>query len=166
MINMDDPVITICVLALLGCAIVGIIVFAGGTTHILHNTYEAPNKMAFKSFVAFYELNPDKWELFDNCVIYKTEDKDFIDEWKKQVEKGWIDPRIYPAPTKTYGFSFNYRDFRKYRRFRKHVFEMQEIEKQRKKDKHNYEQYQEALEYLKQDLKEFKKSKPWEDIKL
>ena len=125
----------------------------------------APNKMAFKSFVAFYMLNPDKWELLDGYVKYKTVDKDLIDICKERVELKYINPRYSPAPTKIYKFSFSHKDFWKYQHFRKHIFEMQKIEEQRKEEKHNYEQYQEALEYLKKDLEDFKKQKPWEDIK-
>lgn len=124
----------------------------------------APNKMKFSSFVAFYELNPDKWELFKGYVVYETEDKDLIDEWREQVKNGNVWGLL--KPTKIYKFSFSYKDLWRYRRFRKHIFKMQEIEEKYKEDKRNYEQYQEALEYLKQDLEEFKKQRPWEDIKL
>ena len=124
----------------------------------------APNKMRFNSFVAFYELRPDKWKLFKGYVVYETEDKDLIDEWREQVKNGNVWGLL--KPTKIYKFSFCYKDFWRYRRFCKHIAKMQEIEEKYKEDKRNYEQYQEALEYIKQDLEQFKQSKPWEDIKL
>lgn len=165
MICMNDPVVTICILALFWMAIIGIIAFVYKVILTSCNPTKAPNKIKFKSFVAFYELNPNKWELLDNYVIYETEDKDLIDGWNRRVAKGYINPLIHPAPTKKYYFSFNRKDFRKYRRFQKHVFKQKEIEAKLKEDKHNYKEYKEALEYLKQDLEEFKQSKPWEDIK-
>lgn len=109
----------------------------------------APNKMPFKSFVAFYNIAPIKWTLNKNYVVYKT-----------------IKDNIYKTPMKEYGFTFKLLDLIKYRIWHRGILHNEKVEKKKHEQKERYNQYQDVLKEISKDLEQFKQSKPWEDIKL
>ena len=104
--------------------------------------------MRFDSFVAFYNISPKKYELRKYYIIYKH-----------NKFNGWshIEYKYY--------FSFTFCDWFRYNHFRKQISKQEQSDTQYKKEQSNYNEYQEALKYIKQDLEQFKQSKPWEDIK-
>lgn len=115
--------------------------------------YIAPNKMPFKSFVAFYNIAPTKWTL-NNYVVYET-----IDREKLRVFDGII-------PRKTYNFSFKFIDLIQYHIWHKCILHNEKIKEKKYKQKQLCQQYQDALKEISKDLEQFKQSKPWGDIKL
>ena len=108
----------------------------------------APNKMPFKSFVAFYNIAPTKWTLNKNYVVYKT-----------------IKDNIYKTPMKEYGFTFKLLDLIKYRIWHRGILYNEKVEKKKHEQKERYNQYQDALKEISKDLEQFKQLKPWEDMK-
>lgn len=129
------------------------------------------NTISFKSFIAFYQLRPDKWELRKNYVIYKVVDMDKFKEIENAEKQGGMMMLIMDRNlirrtcTKTYEFAFKFLDGIKYRLWHKWLIHDKDKKKKRDEQQRNYEKYQEALDYIKQDLEKFKQSKPWEDIK-
>lgn len=122
---------------------------------------EANNVIKFSSFLAFYQVNPNKWKLEEEFVIYRykiTYDGYYSD---------FMCP-IYPSYNE-YRFRFNLIDFVRYsiwkaskdRKARQNVRE-QAYKIQLAQDVREYEEF---IECIKQDLERFKQSKPWEDIK-
>ena len=123
---------------------------------------EANNIIKFRSFLAFYQVNPNKWKLKEGFVIYryKITDNNYYSDFMCS---------IYPAYNE-YCFRFNLIDFVRYsiwkaakdRKVRQNARE-QAYKIQLAQDVREYEEF---IECMKQDLEQFKQSKPWEDIKL
>lgn len=130
----------------------------------------APNKMPFKSFVAFYNIAPTKWTLNKNYIIYETIDIQTLNAIKEELKCGKaptsLKDNIYRTPMKEYKFTFKLPDLIKYRIWHRGILYNEKVREKKYKQKQLYEQYQEALKEISKDLEQFKQSKPWEDIKL
>lgn len=109
------------------------------------------NKIKFQSFLSFYAINPKQWNLCDGNVIY-TSDK---------MGHGQIN--------KKYIFRFSFIDYIKY--FFWHWFKEYKESNiffetwKKEKAKEALRDYQDFCECIKQDIEQFKQSKPWEDIR-
>ena len=126
------------------------------------------NKISFSSFVAFYNIAPTKWTLNRNCVVYETLDMDVLEATKNKAKNFGIIPSLsfmYRTSARTYEFTFKLLDMIKYKFWHKQLLYNEKKKKKHDERQKNYEQYQEALGYIKQDLEQFKQSKPWEDMK-
>lgn len=64
--------------------------------------------LKFKSFLYFYDLNPDRWRLYYSCVACKTINKKVKNTWG--FEK-----------TEYHEFCFNYIDTKRYERWHKNL---------------------------------------------
>ena len=122
---------------------------------ILNAQNVAPNKMSFDSFVAFYNIAPTQYELKQYYIIYTHQEK-------IEAPSYWNCPHVEYK----YYFSFTFYDWFKYNHFRKQILKQKQNDLKNKKRQSNYNEYQEALKYIKQDIEQFKQSKPWDDIKL
>ena len=93
------------------------------------------NKMKFKSFVSFYQIAPEKWELNDDFVAYyKSADDRYA--WKKD-----------------YRFTFGFCDMIRYTLWRRSLDKRQE--------EHDlYEDYRKAIESIKKDVENFQQENP------
>ena len=59
------------------------------------DSYSDANKLAFKDFINFYNVNPDKWELNDGYVIYKKPDRYWF--YKTYFNFGFFDYLRYSS---------------------------------------------------------------------
>lgn len=130
------------VLKLISIGVVCVVVFMISSLiidGILYGSEGCPpveaNYILFDRFVAFYNINSDKWKLENHRVSYKK---------NTMVNRFGC---TYPSTIDTY-FYFNYRDQIKYRRW------LSNLEELKLKQKH-LKEYQEVLECVKKDLEEF-----------
>lgn len=130
--------ITICVL------IIMLIIKGVG----FYDSYYSPNnKMRFKSFLSFYNIAPNKWKLEPTYVIYK--------QYEKHLG--------YEVHINSFEFGFRRLDLIKYLLWTKLIELDKERDIKQEKKKSDFENYQKAVECIKQDLEQFKQSKPWEE---
>lgn len=122
---------------------------------------EANNIIKFRSFLAFYQMNSNKWKLEDGFVIYRYKITD------EGYYSDFMHP-IYPAYNE-YRFRFNLIDFVRYS-----IWKAPKDRKERQKAREqaytiqleqDVREYEEFIECMKRDLEQFKQSKPWEDIR-
>lgn len=115
---------------------------------------EANNIIKFRSFLAFYQVNPNKWELEEAFVIYRYK---------------ITDDNYYSAAYNEYCFRFNLIDFVRYFIWKasKDRKERQNAREQAYKIQlaQDVREYEEFIECMKRDLEQFKQSNPWEGIK-
>lgn len=132
-----------------------------------HKYLKSLNKIPFKSFVAFYNIAPTKWELNNNYVIYETNNEEVLEN--NQIVKEHLGiyffGDIYKTSKKTYEFTFKLTDLIQYRIWHKSVLHNEKIKKKKYEQEQLYKQYQDALKEISKDLEQFKQSKPWEDMK-
>lgn len=100
----------------------------------LSSTY---NYITFDRFVAFYNINPDRWELYDGYVQYAVPQ---IYKFSNGVEHTYVDKYI--------SFHFNFKDRIKYKRWKSNRHKL-------KKQQEHFKEYQEVLECVKKDLEQF-----------
>lgn len=115
---------------------------------------EANNIIKFRSFLVFYQMNPNKWKLEEEFVIYRY----------KITYDGF-----YASYINEYRFRFNLIDFVRYS-----IWKASKDKKTRQNAREqaykiqlaqDVREYEEFIECIKQDLERFKQSKPWEDLK-
>lgn len=123
------------------------------------------NKIPFNGFVAFYNIAPTKWALYNNYVIYETIDVEMLRAIEQDPQMTYLSGGIYKTPRKTYEFTFKFTDLIQYRIWHKSVLHKEKIEEKRYEQEQLYRHYQDALKEISKDLEQFKQSKPWEDIK-
>ena len=123
---------------------------------------EANNIINFRSFLAFYQVNPNKWKLEEEFVIYRHKIK--YDNYYSD----FMCP-IYSAHNE-YCFRFNLIDFVRYSIWKtsKDIKGRQNAREQAYKIQlaQDVREYEEFIEFMKRDLEQFKQSNPWEDMKL
>ena len=85
--------------------------------------YGCKNKIKFKSFKSFYDVNPQRWNLYDSYVGCKQEDV-----WKHDIQ-----------------FKFGFFDYFKYKRFYKNHEKMQ-------KNMASNKDYARMIELVKSDI--------------
>ena len=86
-------------------------------------------KIKFNSFISFYNINPDRWELNDSTVFFRTKQKSYPYSSDYQYTK----------------FKFNLIDTIKYKHWKRQKIKNDIILK-------NCEEYQKVLEIIKQDI--------------
>lgn len=105
------------------------------------------NKIKFQSFLSFYAINPKRWTLLDGNVIYTRSDET---EYRREY--------------KIYIFRFSFIDHIKY--FFWHWFKEHKESNayfkswQKEKQIELLKNYQDFCECIKQDIEQFKQSKP------
>lgn len=99
--------------------------------------YGGCNQISFDRFVAFYNINPDRWELYDGYVQYAVPQ---TYKFSNGVEHTYIDKCI--------SFHFNFKDRIKYKRWKSNRYKL-------KKQQEHFKEYQEVLECVKKDLEQF-----------
>ena len=92
------------------------------------------NQISFDRFVAFYDINPDRWDLHGDYVIYRKTHSYFVD---------------------TVEFHFTFLERCKYKRWRKHLERLETKDREQRLKKVRLEEYQEVLECVKKDLEAF-----------
>ena len=90
--------------------------------------------ITFDRFIAFYNINPDRWDLHYDYVRYRKTRSYFVD---------------------TVTFHFTFLECYKYKRWRKHLERLETKDRKQRLKKARLEEYQEVLECVKKDLEEF-----------
>lgn len=95
------------------------------------------NYISFDRFVAFYNINPERWDLYNDHVLYKV-----------RKTHNNIHGFEYTLTEKYIGFHFNFIDRIKYKRWKSNRHKL-------KKQQEHFKEYQEVLECVKKDLEQF-----------
>ena len=111
----------------LGSLFIGGVLIFGGIDYIIYlSERHGKNKISFKRFKNFYDINPNSWSLYDDKVC-------------KKLKNSYFDLVFYFK---------HYRDLWKYRFFHRNIIK----EKKRIKE---IEELNKLIESVKEDLKEF-----------
>ena len=95
------------------------------------------NYITFDRFIAFYNINPDRWELYSDYVQYGV----------PKTYK-FSNGQVSTYTDKYVEFYFTFKDRIKYKRWKSNRHKL-------KKQQEHFKEYQEVLECVKKDLEEF-----------
>lgn len=95
------------------------------------NSIPPYNLITFDRFLAFYNINPDRWHLYDDEVEYER--------------------RSYLTTT----FQFNFTDLMRYKRWHKRLKKFERAEVNRRYRDMQLKEYQAVLDCVKEDLEKF-----------
>lgn len=95
------------------------------------------NQISFDRFIAFYNINPDRWELYSDYVQYGV----------PKTYK-FSNGQVSTYTDKYVEFYFTFKDRIKYKRWKSNRHKL-------KKQQEHFKEYQEVLECVKKDLEEF-----------